>query len=563
MHGNYPVLTFKDIQNINWFIADTIRDKGNGASSDYKSVAVPLIVLKRFLDMREEYKRNKLNSDDALFDYVLEDNFDIFQSKSVEFIANLIPDQKPYLHKYGFQNWYDIEWDDIEAYQAHSSREMQGYKLGSNEDPLFPKRATVQTNAGDRVEFLYQIANSFGYPKTDECFRVMEFEKKSRKILPNDAMLEIINELGKYKFDLEHAPEDVFGDAYMDLMGRFASDEGQKGGEFFTPSSLVANGVRLLQPKMKENGITKISDITSGACTFMTYAGEALQRQINPNGDIEEKEVKRLMRENVDFITQEKAEASELLGKVNMMLHGYTTNHTSYLGNTITEWGNKIGQHKGEVDYLFANPPYGLKNYGFEYAKNMSLQNESRWQWGVPPKGEGEYAFLNSIIDLLNSQGKALVVMPLGTLSNNSTKKMRERYINADIIEGIINLPNQLFYTTNIPVCLWILNMQKDESDKGKIFMVNADQDFEKNGKIKEWLADKAVDHYIERKELTGYSKHVLYNALSENDFNLSITRYIYEESILDDVDINLLLNEIDILYKDINSNRNINIDNS
>lgn len=552
MHGNYPVLTFKDIQNINWFIADTIRDKGNGASSDYKSVAVPLIVLKRFLDMREEYKRNKLNSDDVLFDHVLEGNFDTFLNNSVEFIANLIPDQKPYLHKDGFQNWYDIEWDDIEAYQAHSSREMQGYKLGNNEDPLFSKRATIQTNAGDRVEFLYQIANSFWYGATDDCFRVMEFEKKSRKILPNDAMLEIINELGKYKFDLEHAPEDVFGDAYMDLMGRFASDEGKKGGEFFTPSSLVSNGVRLLQPKMKEKGRTAVSDITSGACTFMTYAGEALQRQINPNGDIEDKEVKRLMRENVDFITQEKAEASELLGRVNMMLHGYTTNHFSYLGNTITEWGNKIGQHKGTIDYLFANPPYGLKDYGFEYAQNMSLQNESRWQWGVPPKGEGEYAFLNSIIDLLNSQGKALVVMPLGTLFKNSTRKMRERYINADIVEGIINLPDSLFYTTGIPVCLWILNMEKDDADKGKIFMVNAEDDFKKVGNIKEWLADKAVEHYTERKELEGYAEYVSYETLAENDFNLAVTRYVYEDSVLDDVDINELLNEIDQLKQSI-----------
>lgn len=543
MQGNYPVLSFKDVQNINWLIADTIRDKGNGDSSDYKSVVVPLVVFKRFLDIREEAKRkNKLG--DMIFDISISGSMDNLNQKTVQSIVNLMPDQKPYLHNEGFQNWYDIEWEDIEAFQANSSNELIEYKLGNKDDPFFDKRATIQTNASDRVEFLFQIIDSFWYEATNDCFRVMEFEKKTRKILPKEAILEIISELGKYKFDLEHAPEDVFGDAYMDLMGRFASDEGKKGGEFFTPSSLVSNGVRLLQPKMKD-GITTVSDITSGACTFMTYAGEELQKSADPDGKMNDQEIKRHMRQNVDFITQEKSEISELLGRVNMMLHGYTTNHTSYLGNTITEWGEKIGKHKGKVDYLFANPPYGLKDYGFEYAKSMSLQNEARWNWGVPPKGEGEYAFMNSIIELLSKEGKALVVMPLGTLFKNSTQKIRERYIKADIVEGVINLPDQLFYTTGIPVCIWILNMNKDKADKGRVFMINAENDFKKVGNIKEWLADSTLDHYAHRKVTEGYAEYVNYEALAENDFNLAVTRYVYVDSVSDDIDINDLLDEI------------------
>lgn len=561
MQGNYPTLTFKDIQNINWFIADTIRDKGNGASSDYKSIAVPLIVLKRFLDVREEVKRND-KYDNILFEVALDEfvgNMDSLNHMPAQYIRNLMPDQKPYLHKEGYHNWYDIEWNDISAYHSNSANEMIDYKLGNKEDPFFEKRATIKTNAKDRVEFLFEIASSFDYTATSDCFRIMEFEKKAKKILPRDAMLEIIGELGKYKFDLEHAPEDVFGDAYMDLMGRFASDEGKKGGEFFTPSSLVTNGVRLLQPKLKEQGITTVSDITSGACTFMTYAGEALQEDMNRNGDLDPTEVKSWMRKNVHFITQEKSEASELLGRVNMMLHGYTTNHISYLGNTITEWGGKIGKHKDQVDYLFANPPYGLKDYGFEYAEHMASQNESRWKWGVPPKGEGEYAFMNSVIELLNAQGKALVVMPLGTLFKNSTQKMRERYINADIVEGIINLPDQLFYTTGIPVCLWILNMEKDEADQGKVFMVNAEDDFKKVGNIKEWLADKAVECYTERKEIAGYAEYVNYKDLSENDFNLAVNRYVYRETSTNNININEILCEITDLKNSILNNFNIN----
>ena len=158
MKGNYPILSFKDIQNINWFIADTIRDKGNGASSDYKSIAVPFIVLKRFLDVREENKRNE-KFGDIVFEVATNGNVDAFNNETAQYIANLMPDQRPYVHKDGYQNWWDIEWEDIEAYQMNSANEMQSIKLGSKEDPFYEKRATIQTNAGDRVELLYKIGS--------------------------------------------------------------------------------------------------------------------------------------------------------------------------------------------------------------------------------------------------------------------------------------------------------------------------------------------------------------------------------------------------------------------
>jgi type I restriction enzyme M protein len=539
---SFEKLSYEKIKKINWFVADTIRDKGDGDSSDYKKVTLPLITFKRFLDMREEFKRNEIYNSS---DYEFEDN------DLLEVLPIFMNTHKTYKVDDEHLKWYDIEWSDISNFPENPDRKNIEYRLGNGEKD----RLTIQTNAANKIEFMFRVIETFNDSVTLNYFKRNEFEKTITKVLKNDYIEEIITELSKHKFDIEHAPEDLFGDAYMDLMGRFAAEEGKGGGEFFTPSNLVENSMKFARPHFKNNKVINIGDLTAGACTFMVYAAKDLEGQIQKENDKNpenKKDPKHEVNHKAQFITQEKTGTSELLGTMNMKLHGYD-NHISYHGNTITDWKNGfIGDHEGEIDFMYANPPYGLKDYGYEYANDNSSK-ESRWKWGVPKKGEGEYAFISSIMNLLTEDGKAVIVLPLGILFKDSTQKIRQHFIENDWIEGVINMPSNMFYTTGIPVCLWVINKNKDEQDKKKIFMINADNDFTKAGTINEWEHEKSVLNYEKRTIEEGYSEYVTLETLKENDFNLSVSRYVYKEEEMEEIDIKALNNEINTLYDEIN----------
>jgi len=526
----YPILSYSDIQKINWFVADTIRDKGNTEASQYKLLALPLISLKRFLDMREEFKKDEIYKS---FEYEMEDNnlVSVLPLKMVRHPAYAV-----YLDKL---EWYDIEWSDIVRYPENPDRNEIDYNLGK-------ERCTIKTNAVDKVEFLFQVIESLSNDKTNRYFKSTDFISVCKKYLPDHALTEIINELDKYKLDLKHAEEDVFADSYMDLMGRFAEGEGKKGGEFHTPSDLVRACIELMPPEIENGKSIKIGDVTSGACTFMVYAAKEIEKQID--GDNAKK--KKFINSHVEFVTQEKSEWSLGLGEMNVLFHGYE-NHKSFLGNTITQWKNGfIGDYEGKLDYIYANPPYGLKDYGFEYAK-ANATKEDRWSFGIPNKSEGEYAFILSILNLLSDTGKALIVLPLGTLFKDSTQEIRKRIIENDWLEGIITLPDKMFLTTSIPVCIWIINKNKNEEYKDKILMIDGSNEFIKNGKFNKLNNENIIFNFKNKKNIENISIFIKNQDL--NNYNLSVNKYISKKEIKEEIEIDKINLEIVSLLDEIN----------
>lgn len=541
----FPILTYADVQKINWFVADTIRDKGNTEASQYKLLALPLISLKRFLDMREEFKKDEIYTS---FEYEMEENSltAVLPVKMVRHPAYAVHMDK--------LEWYDIEWSDIVKYPENPDRNEIEYNLGVD-------RCTIKTTAVDKVEFLFQVIESFSNEKTSRYFKSTDFTTVCKKYLPDHALTEIINELDKYKLDLKHAEEDIFADSYMDLMGRFAEGEGKKGGEFHTPSDLVKGCIELMPPELIEGKSIKIGDITSGACTFMVYAAKEIEKIMygESNSNEENAKKKKFINSNVEFVTQEKSEWSLGLGEMNILFHGYE-NHKSFLGNTISDWKNGfIGDYEGKLDYIYANPPYGLNDYGIEYAK-ANATKEERWSLGVPNKSEGEYAFLLSILNLLSNTGKALVVLPLGTLFKDSTQSLRERIIENDWLEGIVGLPDKMFLTTGIPVCLWIINKNKKEEDKKRIFMIDASKDFNKNGKFNNWDKTESINSYHSKIEKTGFSRYIENKEIFDKNYNLSISGYIFNDFIDKKVDIFSLNEEINKMIIEISSFKSLNI---
>ena len=152
---------------------------------------------------------------------------------------------------------------------------------------------------------------------------------------------------------------------------------------------------------------------------------------------------------------------------------------------------------------------------------------------------------MSTILDLLNDEGKAVIVLPLGTLFKDITSTYREKIIEKDWLEGIIVLPEKMFHTTGIPVCLWLINKKKEEKDQGKIFFVNASNDFEKNGKLNEWSDNEPFEAFNERKNIEGYSGYIDIKKIIENKYNLSITRYIQELKEKEEIDIDSIRSDV------------------
>lgn len=544
----FQKLTFSDIQKTNWKIADLIRDKGNGKNEDTPYIVYPLLTLKRFLDIREEdkIKRIRNSQDYKNEDHDLNEYLDYYKAYDSRFkVKTGIP-----------YSWYDIQWEDIIRFEKNPDANEINYQLGHPEDEDFKHRLSVKTNAKNKIEFLFEVIESFDSHIIQDMLKEYQFEQVFKKMLSEQDQNEALSIFSEYKYYLECADEDVFGDAYMDITARFAASGGKKGGEFFTPTELTKAVTRMLNPKISNEGNYKIADPTAGACTFMIYAAE----NIKQNSSLTQQDINN----RVTFITQEKEKNSEIFGQLNLALHGYQ-NHISYHANTITQWKKKkdnqvseesndaIGIWEGKIDLILANPPYGLNDYGIDYA-NDSKEIENRWEYGVPPKGEGEYAFLSSIINLLNEKGRAAVVLPLGTLFKDSTKNMRQRFVELGYIDAIVNMPSNMFLTTGIPVCVWFLSKgkTKEEIEKG-VYLMDASECFEKEGKNNKFKGEKAenaIETFLSKTEEIGFSKFVSLEDLKENNYNLSVSRYVFTEDEREYIDIDELNSSISEDYQ-------------
>lgn len=193
---------------------------------------------------------------------------------------------------------------------------------------------------------------------------------------------------------------------------------------------------------------------------------------------------------------------------------------------------------------IVSNPPYTLKNWGLD-----ELKDDTRFKYGLPSKGNGDYAFIQHIISKLSNSGLATVVMAHGILfRGNSEGKIRANIIKDNLVDCVIGLPEKLFEGTSIPTCILVLKKNKKDNN---ILFINASKDYKKE-KNKNILRDedieKIFDVYLHRKEIEKYSHIATFEEVEKNGFNLNIPRYVDsfdEEELVD----------IDTVFKNLTSN--------
>ena len=240
---------------------------------------------------------------------------------------------------------------------------------------------------------------------------------------------------------------DVLGRTYEYCLAKFAEQEGKLAGEFYTPSCIVRTLVEVIQPF---HG--RVYDPCCGSGGMFVQSADFVKEH---GGSV---------RDDITVFGQESNPSTWKLATMNLAIRGIEADLGSYADTFFND------QHKREkFDFILANPPFNLKDWGGD-----KLTEDVRWQYGIPPVGNANFAWLQHMIWHLNAQGRIAMVLANGSLSSQTGTEgdIRKAIVDADLVDGIVALPGKLFYTTQIPVSLWFID--KNKKQPGKTLFIDA-----------------------------------------------------------------------------------------
>ena len=332
-------------------------------------------------------------------------------------------------------------------------------------------------------------------------------------------------ELDFSKNRAEH--DDILGDAYEYLMRHFATESGKSKGQFYTPaevSRIMAKVIGISPANTKAS--TTAYDPTCGSGSLLLKVAAEAGKHITLEG-------------------QERDVTTAGLARMNTILHDFpTANIVS--GNTLSDPKFKDGERLRTFDYVVANPPFSDKTWSTGIVPEKD--HFQRFAWGVPPKKQGDYAYLLHIIRSMKSTGKAACILPHGVLfRGNAEGVIRRELVLSGYLKGIIGLPPNLFYGTGIPACILVLDKENAQARKG-VFMIDASKGFRKDGpknRLREQDIHRIVDTFTRQDETDPhYARMVPVSEIADakNDYNLNLPRYIdsTEPEDLQDIDAHL-----------------------
>jgi type I restriction enzyme M protein len=325
--------------------------------------------------------------------------------------------------------------------------------------------------------------------------------------------------------------DDILGDAYEYLMRHFASQSGRSKGQFYTPAEVSRIMAKVI-------GITPANSVASTTAYDPTCGSGSLLLKVAAEAG-----------KHITLEGQEKDVTTAGLARMNMILHDFPTANV-LSGNTLFEPKFKDGEQLRTYDYVVANPPFSDKTWttGLTLGEGGSGDRFQRFTWGVPPKKQGDYAYLLHIIRSMKSTGKGACILPHGVLfRGNAEAVIRQQLVRSGYLKAIIGLPANLFYGTGIPACILVLDKENATARKG-IFMIDASKGFKKDGpknRLREQDLHKIVDTYARQDESDPrYARMVPVSEIADpkNDYNLNLPRYIdsTEPEDVQDIDAHL-----------------------
>lgn len=331
---------------------------------------------------------------------------------------------------YGLENERDsytaenIFFVPEEARWSYISEHSKDFKIGE-----------ILDNAMDAVE------------KENPTLKGVLFKVYNSPDMRNARIGEIVDLVTNIKIgDKEAAERDVLGRIYEYFLGQFAEKDGQKGGEFYTPACLVQTMVEIIEPYKG-----RVYDPCCGSGGMFVQSIKFIQRH---QGNTR----------NISIYGQEANPTTWKLAKMNLAIRSIDANLGKFAADTFRE-----DLHKDlKADFILANPPFNISDWGQE-----KLVNDPRWKYGIPPKGNANYAWIEHMVSKLSVTGKAAIIFANGSLTAGGQEaEIRKKLLEADLVDCILAMPSNLFYTVTIPCAIWIINRNKKQ--KGHTFFVNA-----------------------------------------------------------------------------------------
>lgn len=353
----------------------------------------------------------------------------------------------------------------------------------------------------------------------DNAMRMIESENDSLKgVLPKNfarqeldkrRLGDVVDLFTNVKMAEKGDTRDILGRTYEYCLSKFAEKEGKNAGEFYTPACVVKTLVEVIQPL---HG--RVYDPCCGSGGMFVQSAEFIKRH---QGNIND----------ISVYGQESNPTTWKMATMNLAIRGISADLGKFNADTFFD-----DCHKNErFDYILANPPFNMKDWGGD-----RLKDDPRWDYGIPPEGNANFAWLQHMIHHLSRDGRIGMVLANGSLSSQTSGEgdIRKNIVEADLVEGIIAMPGQLFYSTQIPVSLWIINKAKTQS-RQTLFVDAREMGTMVTRKLREFTDDdiaKVAQAFTDFREgklepVKGFCAAVTTDDIAKQDYILTPGRYV------------------------------------
>jgi type I restriction enzyme M protein len=490
-----------------WKSADKLRNQMDAA--EYKHIVLGLIFLKYISDTFD-IQKNKIKK------MVSDKKSDLFISEDPKVFEKELEDRDYYIQDNVFWVPQKARWEKIRA-QAKQ-----------------PDIGSIIDKAMIEIE----NENKSLQGKLDKRF--------GRTQLEEGKLGELIDLISKIGFTDEQKASDLLGEVYEYFLGQFATAEGKKGGQFYTPGHIVKTLVAILSPYKG-----RIYDPCCGSGGMFVQSEEFVKSH---GGKIDD----------VSIYGQESNPTTWRLAAMNLAIRGFSVD----LGKSHADTFANDQFQDLKFDYIMANPPFNITDWGGE-----KYENDVRWRFGKPPVKNANYAWLQHMLSKLKPGGQAGIVLANGSMTSNASgeDEIREAMIKGDVIEVMVALPDKLFLNTQIPCCLWFLTNDKTKNGRDrrnetlfidvknlgtmqtKALKILTNEDIQRiESTVSSWR--KGEDY----SDILGFCKSSSMEEIKKNEYILSPGRYVGFENEKDDgitnkEKINTLFNEYNSYNKQLN----------